>query len=159
MSRFRRHLEGATGFYKSEMGGSSEPESHGTSDCPRGGGGSSSKCTRAAEVHNLSERRRSRINEKMKALQILIPNSNKVGTTKPSTVPLCFSLSLNSGLLSLVVLVWLQTDKASMLDEAILIEYLKQLRLQVHDNEMLKRQSESMTLQCSCTVPLNITQE
>ncbi|KAF7079011.1 hypothetical protein CFC21_083326 [Triticum aestivum] len=129
MSRFRRHLEGATGFYKSEMGGSSEPESHGTSDCPRGGGGSSSKCTRAAEVHNLSERRRrSRINEKMKALQILIPNSNK-------------------------------TDKASMLDEAILIEYLKQLRLQVHDNEMLKRQSESMTLQCSCTVPLNITQE
>uniref|UniRef100_A0A8R7QN49 BHLH domain-containing protein n=1 Tax=Triticum urartu TaxID=4572 RepID=A0A8R7QN49_TRIUA len=182
------------------MGGSSEPESHGTSDCPRGGGGSSSKCTRAAEVHNLSERvvarfpvvnhfplsftplfcssrpifladhcllacligvkrRRSRIDEKMKALQILIPNSNKVGTTKPSTVPLCFSLSLNSGLLSLVVLVWLQTDKASMLDEAILIEYLKQLRLQVHDNEMLKRQSESMTLQCSCTVPLNITQE
>uniref|UniRef100_A0A8R7URY2 BHLH domain-containing protein n=2 Tax=Triticum urartu TaxID=4572 RepID=A0A8R7URY2_TRIUA len=124
------------------MGGSSEPESHGTSDCPRGGGGSSSKCTRAAEVHNLSERvvarfpvvnhfplsftplfcssrpifladhcllacligvkrRRSRIDEKMKALQILIPNSNK-------------------------------TDKASMLDEAILIEYLKQLRLQVH---------------------------
>ncbi|XP_057449535.1 transcription factor SPATULA-like isoform X2 [Lotus japonicus] len=50
---------------------------------------SSSKRTRAAEVHNLSEkRRRSRINEKMKALQNLIPNSNK-------------------------------TDKASMLDEAI----------------------------------------
>ncbi|KAF9607806.1 hypothetical protein IFM89_001527 [Coptis chinensis] len=45
--------------------------------------------SRAAEVHNLSEkRRRSRINEKMKALQNLIPNSNK-------------------------------TDKASMLDEAI----------------------------------------
>ncbi|MFQ6639587.1 hypothetical protein Gotur_016489 [Gossypium turneri] len=50
---------------------------------------SSSKRSRAAEVHNLSEkRRRSRINEKMKALQNLIPNSNK-------------------------------TDKASMLDEAI----------------------------------------
>lgn len=50
---------------------------------------SSSKRSRAAEVHNLSEkRRRSRINEKMKALQMLIPNSNK-------------------------------TDKASMLDEAI----------------------------------------
>ncbi|CAI9777583.1 unnamed protein product [Fraxinus pennsylvanica] len=49
----------------------------------------SSKRTRAAKVHNLSEkRRRSRINEKMKALQNLIPNSNK-------------------------------TDKASMLDEAI----------------------------------------
>ncbi|XP_010270226.1 PREDICTED: transcription factor SPATULA isoform X2 [Nelumbo nucifera] len=39
---------------------------------------SSSKRSRAAEVHNLSEkRRRSRINEKMKALQNLIPNSNK----------------------------------------------------------------------------------
>ncbi|KAM7280871.1 hypothetical protein ACFE04_008005 [Oxalis oulophora] len=50
---------------------------------------SSSKRSRAAEVHNMSEkRRRSRINEKMKALQCLIPNSNK-------------------------------TDKASMLDEAI----------------------------------------
>ncbi|KAL7155040.1 hypothetical protein ABFS83_03G047000 [Erythranthe nasuta] len=49
----------------------------------------SSKRRRAAEVHNLSEkRRRSRINEKLKALQNLIPNSNK-------------------------------TDKASMLDEAI----------------------------------------
>lgn len=49
----------------------------------------SSKRSRAAEVHNLSEkRRRSKINEKMKALQNLIPNSNK-------------------------------TDKASMLDEAI----------------------------------------
>ncbi|KAJ3695460.1 hypothetical protein LUZ60_000837 [Juncus effusus] len=50
---------------------------------------SGSKRSRAAEVHNLSEkRRRSRINEKMRALQSLIPNSNK-------------------------------TDKASMLDEAI----------------------------------------
>ncbi|KAJ7966600.1 transcription factor SPATULA-like [Quillaja saponaria] len=49
----------------------------------------SSKRSRAAEVHNLSEKkRRSRINEKLKALQNLIPNSNK-------------------------------TDKASMLDEAI----------------------------------------
>ncbi|XAR57784.1 hypothetical protein NMG60_11026047 [Bertholletia excelsa] len=48
-----------------------------------------SKRSRAAEVHNMSEkRRRRRINEKMKALQNLIPNSNK-------------------------------TDKASMLDEAI----------------------------------------
>ncbi|KAL8166316.1 hypothetical protein V2J09_007815 [Rumex salicifolius] len=50
---------------------------------------SGSKRTRAAEVHNLSERRRrERINEKMRALQELIPNCNKV-------------------------------DKASMLDEAI----------------------------------------
>ncbi|GLU20034.1 hypothetical protein SLE2022_362520 [Rubroshorea leprosula] len=38
----------------------------------------SSKRSRAAEIHNLSEkRRRSSINEKMKALQNLIPNSNK----------------------------------------------------------------------------------
>ncbi|VFQ86847.1 unnamed protein product [Cuscuta campestris] len=38
----------------------------------------SSKRCRSAEVHNLSEkRRRSRINEKLKALQTLIPNSNK----------------------------------------------------------------------------------
>ncbi|XP_066370337.1 transcription factor PHYTOCHROME INTERACTING FACTOR-LIKE 13-like isoform X10 [Miscanthus floridulus] len=56
--------------------------------------------SRAAEVHNLSERkRRDRINEKMRALQELIPHCNK------------------------------QTDKASMLDEAI--EYLKSLQLQV----------------------------
>nr|GMD83866.1 transcription factor PIF3-like [Ipomoea batatas] len=52
-------------------------------------GGTGSKRSRAAEVHNLSERRRrDRINEKMRALQELIPNCNK-------------------------------TDKASMLDEAI----------------------------------------
>nr|GEY31852.1 phytochrome interacting factor 3 [Tanacetum cinerariifolium] len=55
--------------------------------------------SRAAEVHNLSERRRrDRINEKMKALQELIPRCNK-------------------------------SDKASMLDEAI--EYLKSLQMQV----------------------------
>ncbi|CAL5193911.1 unnamed protein product [Lathyrus oleraceus] len=41
-------------------------------------GGSSNKRSRAAEVHSLSERRRrDRINEKMKALQELIPQSNK----------------------------------------------------------------------------------
>ncbi|KAL6606698.1 hypothetical protein ACP70R_042351 [Stipagrostis hirtigluma subsp. patula] len=82
--------------------GGSEPEPAQA----RSRGGSGSKRSRAAEVHNLSEKvvalpfleRRSRINEKMKALQSLIPNSNK-------------------------------TDKASMLDEAI--EYLKQLQLQV----------------------------
>ncbi|KAH9711938.1 transcription factor SPATULA [Citrus sinensis] len=62
---------------------------------------SSSKRSRAAEVHNLSEkRRRSRINEKMKALQSLIPNSNK-------------------------------TDKASMLDEAIEYLKHLQLQVQV----------------------------
>ncbi|XP_050229393.1 transcription factor SPATULA-like [Mercurialis annua] len=61
----------------------------------------SSKRSRAAEVHNLSEkRRRSRINEKMKALQNLIPNSNK-------------------------------TDKASMLDEAIEYLKQLQLQVQM----------------------------
>ncbi|KAK1410277.1 hypothetical protein QVD17_36812 [Tagetes erecta] len=60
-----------------------------------------SKRARAAEVHNLTEkRRRSRINEKMKALQKLIPNSNK-------------------------------TDKASMLDEAIEYLKQLQLRVQM----------------------------
>ncbi|MCD7453175.1 hypothetical protein HAX54_019918 [Datura stramonium] len=59
------------------------------------------KRSRAAEVHNLSEkRRRSRINEKMKALQKLIPNSNK-------------------------------TDKASMLDEAIEYLKQLQLQVQM----------------------------
>ncbi|GAB4848989.1 hypothetical protein Ancab_003802 [Ancistrocladus abbreviatus] len=60
-----------------------------------------SKRSRAAEVHNLSEkRRRSRINEKMKALQNLIPNSSK-------------------------------TDKASMLDEAIEYLKQLQLQVQM----------------------------
>lgn len=63
--------------------------------------GSGSKRSRAAEVHNLSEkRRRGRINEKMKALQNLIPNSNK-------------------------------TDKASMLDEAIEYLKQLQLQVQM----------------------------
>lgn len=56
---------------------------------------------RAAEVHNLSERRRrDRINEKMKALQQLIPHSSK-------------------------------TDKASMLEEAIEYLKSLQLQLQL----------------------------
>ncbi|KAL3514471.1 hypothetical protein ACH5RR_027188 [Cinchona calisaya] len=61
----------------------------------------SSKRSRSAEVHNMSEkRRRSRINEKLKALQKLIPNSNK-------------------------------TDKASMLDEAIEYLKQLQLQVQM----------------------------
>ncbi|KAL1347892.1 hypothetical protein HN51_023904 [Arachis hypogaea] len=61
----------------------------------------SSRRNRAAEVHNLSERRRrDRINEKMRTLQQLIPNSNK-------------------------------TDKASMLEEAIEYLKSLQLQLQV----------------------------
>ncbi|KAL9257287.1 Transcription factor PHYTOCHROME INTERACTING FACTOR-LIKE 15-like protein [Drosera capensis] len=58
------------------------------------------KRTRAAEVHNLSERkRRDRINEKMRTLQELIPNCNKV-------------------------------DKASMLDEAVEYLKTLQLQVQ-----------------------------
>ncbi|XP_042478496.1 transcription factor PIF4-like [Macadamia integrifolia] len=61
----------------------------------------SSRRSRAAEVHNLSERRRrDRINEKMKALQELIPHCNK-------------------------------SDKASMLDEAIEYLKSLQLQLQI----------------------------
>ncbi|XVE86230.1 hypothetical protein DITRI_Ditri18aG0018700 [Diplodiscus trichospermus] len=61
----------------------------------------SSRRSRAAEVHNLSERRRrDRINEKLRALQELIPHCNK-------------------------------TDKASMLDEAIKYMKSLQLQLQV----------------------------
>ncbi|XP_009602219.1 transcription factor PIF4 [Nicotiana tabacum] len=57
--------------------------------------------SRAAEVHNLSERRRrDRINEKMKALQELLPHSTK-------------------------------TDKASMLDEAIEYLKSLQMQLQM----------------------------
>ncbi|KAI4324855.1 hypothetical protein MLD38_030306 [Melastoma candidum] len=63
--------------------------------------GGSTRRSRAAEVHNLSERRRrDRINKKMKALQELIPHCNK-------------------------------TDKASMLDEAIEYLKSLQLQLQV----------------------------
>ncbi|KAF4387002.1 hypothetical protein G4B88_024574 [Cannabis sativa] len=63
--------------------------------------GASTKRSRAAEVHNLSERRRrDRINEKMKALQELIPRCNK-------------------------------SDKASMLDEAIEYLKSLQLQVQM----------------------------
>ncbi|WVZ73243.1 hypothetical protein U9M48_021572 [Paspalum notatum var. saurae] len=75
--------------------GSSESEPARPAARPRG------KRSRAAEVHNLSEkRRRSRINEKMKALQTLIPNSSK-------------------------------TDKASMLDDAIEYLKQLQLQVQM----------------------------
>ncbi|KAJ0111756.1 hypothetical protein Patl1_01646 [Pistacia atlantica] len=64
-------------------------------------GSTSTKRSRAAEVHNLSERRRrDRINEKMKALQELIPRCNK-------------------------------SDKASMLDEAIEYLKSLQLQVQI----------------------------
>ncbi|KAK1325321.1 Transcription factor PIF4 [Acorus calamus] len=61
----------------------------------------SARRSRAAEVHNLSERRRrDRINEKMKALQELIPHCNK-------------------------------SDKASMLDEAIEYLKSLQMQVQI----------------------------
>ncbi|KAK6157044.1 hypothetical protein DH2020_011292 [Rehmannia glutinosa] len=64
--------------------------------------------SRVAEVHNLSERRRrDRINEKMRALQELIPHSNK-------------------------------SDKASMLDEAIEYMKSLQLQLQKLRHNALK---------------------
>ncbi|XP_021772526.1 transcription factor PIF3-like isoform X1 [Chenopodium quinoa] len=76
-----------------------EEESVGGKKPAHGRGGS--KRSRAAEVHNLSERRRrDRINEKMRALQELIPNCNKA-------------------------------DKASMLDEAIEYLKTLQLQVQV----------------------------
>ncbi|RDY11269.1 Transcription factor SPATULA, partial [Mucuna pruriens] len=79
----------------------SPPEKHVEPSKPVPPPRSSSKRSRAAEFHNLSEkRRRSRINEKMKALQNLIPNSNK-------------------------------TDKASMLDEAIEYLKQLQLQVQM----------------------------
>ncbi|KAL2600440.1 hypothetical protein GLYMA_10G142600v4 [Glycine max] len=78
-----------------------EEESAGAKKTAGGRGGAGSKRSRAAEVHNLSERkRRDRINEKMRALQELIPNCNKV-------------------------------DKASMLDEAIEYLKTLQLQVQI----------------------------
>ncbi|XP_028794914.1 transcription factor PIF1 isoform X1 [Neltuma alba] len=69
-------------------------------------GSKSTKRSRAAEVHNLSERRRrDRIKEKMRALQELIPRCNK-------------------------------SDKASMLDEAIEYLKSLQLQVQVASSMM-----------------------
>ncbi|KAI7745645.1 hypothetical protein M8C21_005122 [Ambrosia artemisiifolia] len=78
-----------------------EEESLATKAASASRGGAGSKRSRAAEVHNLSERRRrDRINEKMRTLQELIPNCNKV-------------------------------DKASMLDEAIEYLKTLQLQVQI----------------------------
>ncbi|XP_069155899.1 transcription factor PIF4 isoform X1 [Solanum lycopersicum] len=85
-----------------------EPECQSKADELESAGGNKSaqksgtaRRSRAAEVHNLSERRRrDRINEKMKALQELLPHSTK-------------------------------TDKASMLDEAIEYLKSLQMQLQM----------------------------
>ncbi|RLM80758.1 hypothetical protein C2845_PM12G30210 [Panicum miliaceum] len=69
---FLRHQSMANICESEDALGSSESEPARPAR-PRG------KRSRAAEVHNLSEkRRRSKINEKMKALQTLIPNSSKM---------------------------------------------------------------------------------
>ncbi|KAM0882092.1 hypothetical protein ACQ4PT_032551 [Festuca glaucescens] len=112
-----------------EAPGSSESEP--AAARPRG------KRARAAEVHNLSEkRRRCKINEKMKALQSLVPNSSKVRlrhTPDISSIDSCPHFCYNCWKLLTKALLLLvgdeQTDKASMLDDAI--EYLKHLQLQV----------------------------
>ncbi|KAH8932942.1 hypothetical protein BDL97_18G005900 [Sphagnum fallax] len=55
---------------------------------PPEGRASTSKRTRTAEVHNHSERcRRDRINEKMKALQMVIPNCNKMVSSTGKSIP------------------------------------------------------------------------
>ncbi|CAN4115795.1 unnamed protein product [Withania somnifera] len=54
-------------------------------------GSTSTKRSRAAEVHNLSERRRrDRINEKMRALQELIPRCNKMMSMGCGMVPMMY---------------------------------------------------------------------
>lgn len=89
--------ENDLGDFSCDSEGADVPEAPSSTDLPP----SSSKRSRSAEVHNMSEkRRRRRINEKMKALQNLIPNSNK-------------------------------TDKASMLDEAIEYLKQLQLQVQM----------------------------
>ncbi|KAK0591859.1 hypothetical protein LWI29_009272 [Acer saccharum] len=94
----RKHQDTEDSEYPSE---DVEEESVGAKKAVHARVGSGSKRSRAAEVHNLSERkRRDRINEKMRSLQELIPNCNKV-------------------------------DKASMLDEAIEYLKTLQLQVQI----------------------------
>ncbi|GMI76172.1 phytochrome interacting factor 3-like 5, PHY-INTERACTING FACTOR 1 [Hibiscus trionum] len=94
--RKRKGIEPDEGESQSE---DAEFESADTKKKPSGS--TSTKRSRTAEVHNLSERRRrDRINEKMKALQELIPRCNK-------------------------------SDKASMLDEAIEYLKSLQLQVQM----------------------------
>ncbi|KAK8541568.1 hypothetical protein V6N13_137825 [Hibiscus sabdariffa] len=94
--RKRKRIEPDEAEFQSE---DAEFESVDTKKKPHGS--TSTKRSRTAEVHNLSERRRrDRINEKMKALQELIPRCNK-------------------------------SDKASMLDEAIEYLKSLQLQVQM----------------------------
>ncbi|EMS47534.1 Transcription factor SPATULA [Triticum urartu] len=130
------HHQGGMGFVPADRGdseealGSSESEPAGR---PRG------KRARAAEVHNLSEkRRRCKINEKMKALQSLVPNSSKL------IEAMLYGRRR------------LQTDKASMLDDAI--EYLKHLQLQVQGkHQCINLSSIAMLCRISICVLIAIT--
>ncbi|EEF41301.1 transcription factor PIF1 isoform X2 [Ricinus communis] len=94
--RKRKGREEETEYYHSE-----DVEFESADAKKQARGSTSTKRSRAAEVHNLSERRRrDRINEKMRALQELIPRCNK-------------------------------SDKASMLDEAIEYLKSLQLQVQM----------------------------
>ncbi|PIN07714.1 hypothetical protein CDL12_19717 [Handroanthus impetiginosus] len=94
-------------------------------------GSSGSKRRRTAEVHNLVEKRRGdRTNEKMHALQELIPNCNE--TLPPGPIRSIQHIYEHIGLKQLNIRSFnkaILVNKASMLDEAI--EYLKNLQLQV----------------------------
>ncbi|CAL9095068.1 unnamed protein product [Musa textilis] len=94
----RKNQGEESGNHKEELEDASTPSRKPDADAAKG---RNAKRSRAAEVHNLSERRRrDRINEKMRALQELIPNCSKV-------------------------------DKASMLDEAIEYLKTLQLQVQM----------------------------
>ena len=83
-----------------------------------------------------SQNRRNRINEKLKALQDLIPNSTKVCKFQTSLSVhtlihiYMYVVHVVIPLILLFTKKWLlQTDKASVLDEAI--EYMKSLQMQL----------------------------
>ncbi|XWS46368.1 hypothetical protein CRYUN_Cryun14cG0059500 [Craigia yunnanensis] len=66
-------------YEDTDLSGSAMEESEGTIKATPTRGSKGAKRKRKAEVHNLSERRRrDKINKKMRALQELIPNCNKV---------------------------------------------------------------------------------
>ncbi|KAG8067107.1 hypothetical protein GUJ93_ZPchr0005g15459 [Zizania palustris] len=97
----RTHLKRSGGNQSAEWSASQDEDLDDEPGPLRRSAARSSKRSRTAEVHNMSERRRrDRINEKMRALQELIPNCNKI-------------------------------DKASMLEEAIEYLKTLQLQVQM----------------------------
>ncbi|KAK3006154.1 hypothetical protein RJ639_016634 [Escallonia herrerae] len=110
-----------------------------------------SKRSRAAAIHNQSERkRRDKINQRMKTLQKLVPNSSKIRKKNEHGIDYFRDVQISVYVyqyvrisaryrsLSIKSSVGACTDKASMLDEVI--EYLKQLRAQV---QMINRMNMS----------------